>query len=1827
MKKCVPFFLCVLMLVATLGHAQQMKNVIPSDAGDTNPFTFKFMPDNIDKQLANIENAPLSMAQISLNDGSIAIFVDGQNLCHESTPIELRKKLMAMDLSTAAGWPEIKVHPGCIAIDPELGRFKFAAGDLEKSRLASKCDALHTAYGVHVQDGYAYVANFQQGLEIIDISTISNPEKSEKPVPIGNYNTDGWAYEVFVSGKYAFVADGYAGLKIIDISSPKNPVLLGSCDTPGWAYDVQVVGRYAYVADYRSGLQIIDISNPLDPFIVGKLEIGGAQFRGLYVSNNYAYIADDKSGMFIVNVSNPANPALLSTYKNNAKAKGVFVSNNYAYLVNYQSLLEVIDVSNPKNPLVKARLSLPGNLYDIVGFDKYAYIAAGSGGIHTIDLIEPANPKLIETFKTDGKAFDVHASNGFVFVADDYQGLEVVDTPYPYESPIGRITVDFYQSDLKASLTSPDGGEVWTIGSQQNVVWNILGGIPPYNVTLSYAKDGAYPVNPNIVKGMKQESSGPNAYIWTLPPVVSDRMGVMVSVIDSKGNRAADISNSYFSLKNGGAVLLEKKAPLLILLKGITGKECLMGSGKLNINWLISGGISPYTVDLYYSIDGGKTYSVMDSSLSQDYYPWTLPHVDSQAIRVKAMVTDALGEKATAVSETFRLDATSPIVVHTNVPDGQTGIEHGTIPFFIQFSEQMDKNQQNIIGFSPFASYTAAWNDSGNILTITPNISLPDATYTCTLYSIARDVVGNNLAQPSKWSFKTAKEDEITFSPNVASSNSGLTISGDYKYTSDHGESINLGVEILDKAGLILDQYQITPVMIKKEKGGFKIGVLYTGTGAINSEGIRLIMSANGRPFYTKYSLYPMEWASPITAAVKTDNRTYYQGDYANISLVVNTNNLPLNLRELTFDTAIGDMVIRDSSNNIVFQWSKQNLIPARATTLVDNGTKVLLQSTWLCDKPGEYVLEGWLNKSNIYPQIQCLKLRFEVQQMRSGRVSGKIIDAVTKQPIQNATVTLGKYSAVTDKNGDYSFIAEGPLPAEGSLPAKGLLPDVEPGVYLLVVQAKGYQPYQKQVTIKRGEQRQDIAITSTSELQFEVVLDKKVFAVDEPIIAMAVLRCSGTKAVTVSSLSLEAESLRLEIETLSSNRIVRYIGPFSSGLPAAITLKPGEQISLRIDIGQIAFGNRPELISGYKIISPGKYALKATYNSWGNQPKRWIGTCQADTVWFEIGTSTVVNNQPKPDTGAAAETAEIVIPQPQEEKPSTAVQSSDWEIQITAQAKQTTSTAVLGMSSTANNGFDAEFDEPLPPAPADKAGIQIYFQRPEWGMIFENFSRDIRGYSRDAVWAFQVKAPSNDTAATLSFSGLPDGYDIVLNSMDDSRSWNLKTTDKCNISGRTLYSFELRLKAYSTGNTAQTKSLAHTFGSGWNLISVPVGSNQQASNIFKGISTYYLYGYNPSKQGYGEAAMISKGNAYWLGMLGTTTITIEDDPAAGDISIPLKPGWNMLGCPFNFTPDWSGVMVRKDGVSKRLTDAVAAGWVMNMLYQYIKGSYQPADKMEAWCGYWFASLTDCELIIPAISSTNKAAIQAAPFETVNNGGWQVDLNISTGKYSDTANINPCFGVHPSACPMLDMVDRLEPPEPQGGFVTLYFTHPEEKIFDKFDWDIKPIADSIDWEFEVKTNLSGEDVSISWDMECLPQGYNLVLLDRDTQTSVIMDSIGSYTYTGCSDNNLSVRHFMVQATKAETVHVHAEMGGFDGLKIYPNPTTTSPMRFTGFVGKAHIKIFTLNGELVKDLVDVSDGDKWMLDNDNHEPVASGLYFYIINDGLANKRTGKLAVIR
>jgi len=71
---------------------------------------------------------------------------------------------------------------------------------------------------------------------------------------------------------------------------------------------------------------------------------------------------------------------------------------------------------------------------------------------------------------------------------------------------------------------------------------------------------------------------------------------------------------------------------------------------------------------------------------------------------------------------------------------------------------------------------------------------------------------------------------------------------------------------------------------------------------------------------------------------------------------------------------------------------------------------------------------------------------------------------------------------------------------------------------------------------------------------------------------------------------------------------------------------------------------------------------------------------------------------------------------------------------------------------------------------------------------------------------------------------------------------------------------------------------------------------------------------------------------------------------------------------------------------------------------------------------------------------------------------------------------------------------------------------------------------------------------------------------------------------------------------------------------YPNPSMNG--QSITFSPSGQVEIYTLSGELVKRL----EGTKWNLKNNDNEPVASGIYLYILK---TDKKTlqGKIGVIR
>jgi VCBS repeat-containing protein len=341
--------------------------------------------------------------------------------------------------------------------------------------------------GVAVAGSYAYVADGDSGLRIIDASN------QNTPIEVGFYDTPGRAYDVAVAGSYVYVADEIGGLRIIDVSNPAAPWEVGFSDTPSYAYGVAVAGTYAYVANgeyvglwifdvsnpavplekgfyvinstaydvtvagsyayvaaadhYREGgLFIINITNPSAPILTGYYRTFGTRENSVAVAGNYAYLTDDVT-LWIINISNPDTPTMVGYYDNPGLAVGVTVAGNYAYVADEAMGLRIIDISNPEAPSEAGFYKdHPSKAHGITVAGNYAYVADYGGGLHIIDVSNPSAPNEAGFIDTPSLAMNVTVVGNYAYVADYTSGLRIIDI----SNPTAPVEVGFYDTPSAA---------------------------------------------------------------------------------------------------------------------------------------------------------------------------------------------------------------------------------------------------------------------------------------------------------------------------------------------------------------------------------------------------------------------------------------------------------------------------------------------------------------------------------------------------------------------------------------------------------------------------------------------------------------------------------------------------------------------------------------------------------------------------------------------------------------------------------------------------------------------------------------------------------------------------------------------------------------------------------------------------------------------------------------------------------------------------------------------------------------------------------------------------------------------------------------------------------------------------------------------------------------------------------------------------------------------------------------------------------------------------------------------------------------------------------
>src|SRR5665213_2062240 len=329
--------------------------------------------------------------------------------------------------------------------------------------------------GLAAQGNYTYVGE-GRGLLVLNVSTPSNP------IRVGQVALPGLVKGVALlppNNQYAYVADQEGGLQVVDVSNPSTPKVAGfySTTNPISTVAVSIFGGRAYVADEDAGLELFDLSNPTKPALLSSTNIGSGEAIIVRASANgvFAYVSTGGS-LCIVDVSNPLSPVLRGqTSINGGSTYSIALAGNYIYAAAFSGSLEIIDISNTNAPADVGQA--PSILWPSAVTSAGGYIYAASDlGQSSLYTFAPSGSSLTLIGKTasttSSYGYSLLVSGTTAYVSGGSTGFEIFDVSNPYSPALSTVFTDsgVMQSYYSVAVT---GNSLAALGNGFNSVFNV----------------------------------------------------------------------------------------------------------------------------------------------------------------------------------------------------------------------------------------------------------------------------------------------------------------------------------------------------------------------------------------------------------------------------------------------------------------------------------------------------------------------------------------------------------------------------------------------------------------------------------------------------------------------------------------------------------------------------------------------------------------------------------------------------------------------------------------------------------------------------------------------------------------------------------------------------------------------------------------------------------------------------------------------------------------------------------------------------------------------------------------------------------------------------------------------------------------------------------------------------------------------------------------------------------------------------------------------------------------------------------------------------------
>ncbi len=462
-------------------------------------------------------------------------------------------------------------------VEQEKGLRVFDISNIHNPAEIGFC-GLKDPVDIQIRDHYAYIADDYNGFRVVDISDPYHPAE------VAGINL-GSTYDVTLHDHYAFVGNMNNGLAIIDIQDPLNPVLISRYDNDGYSFTVDIVSNYAYVANANQGLRVYNVTDLENPTEVFQYKPDRCYFRDVKIYNGYAYVADINNNLIrIFNISDPAAPVEVALFEDTDTPFSILINDNFSYIAEHQFGVKVLDLSHPTTPLVVGkyedvtrteRMALAGEYLFLTNYQSGALIL----DYQEIDPLAPTAPDNLQAVQLTDQVHLTWNDNSddetgfFVEMHERRSGWSTADTVHANVTSVqldnsttnerllfrvaaynehGRSaysntdTVDTIHLTEWVEIQSPNGGEIWEFGTEQQIMWNTSAAVTIPAITIELSIDGGCTwISPPLMTGISNTGSAS----WIIPNTLSD--DCIIKISDAEDGIPYDLSNNPFSIIKG----------------------------------------------------------------------------------------------------------------------------------------------------------------------------------------------------------------------------------------------------------------------------------------------------------------------------------------------------------------------------------------------------------------------------------------------------------------------------------------------------------------------------------------------------------------------------------------------------------------------------------------------------------------------------------------------------------------------------------------------------------------------------------------------------------------------------------------------------------------------------------------------------------------------------------------------------------------------------------------------------------------------------------------------------------------------------------------------------------------------------------------------------------------------------------------------------------------------------------------------------------------------------------------------------------------------------